>query len=111
EDLAGLGAERLLLGAPVEHLRVLEQRDGEPERDAQRAEARSRVRETPGVAGLPGAETDRVRVEEGRANARRESIEEPEELVRPRRVAESERRLERLDDAVLHALEVRPERL
>src|SRR5581483_10933461 len=64
-----------------------------------------------GVAGRTRAQALDVCVHERRAASELDPVGEGEELFRLRGLAECERGLERVDDAVLHALERRTENL
>ena len=83
---------------------MLEQRDGEPERDVVFAEAGRRGLEARLVVGHAGAKALRLRFEERCAQPRRERLDRREQLVRATALAEGQRRLDGPDEALLHGL-------
>ena len=87
---------------------MLEQRDGERERHLEVAEELRRGLEAVGVLRHPGTEAARLSLEERRPPARGETVDEVQQLLRLPAVSEGQRRLDRVDDAVLHGLEMVP---
>src|SRR3954447_19359332 len=85
---------------------MLEQGDAERERNLELAEQVRGNFESRSVTRHPSAEAMRLRLEKGRPYPRRQTVDERKELERTRGVAERQRRLERVDDSVLHALEI-----
>ena len=107
EDLARLREQRLRLGrASVggEPLGVLELRHREPEGEVVLAEAACGSLEAGLLVRHARAEALRLRLEEGRTDARRELLDHGEKLVGPAELAEGERGFDRPHEALLHAL-------
>src|SRR5206468_10718647 len=98
EDLACLGEQRLRTGC----LAVLQQRNGEPERQLEFAEKRGRGPVAGLVSGQLRPETVCVSLEQRRALTGAERGDRVEELLDLGPVAQLVRCLERLDEAELH---------
>src|SRR3954451_4938273 len=85
---------------------MLEQGDAERERNLELTEEARGKLQARRITRHPSAEAMRLRLEKGWPYPRRQTVDERKELVRTRGVAERQRRLERVDDSVLHALEI-----